>query len=619
MDSRTDQELLQEYAGGGSETAFTEVVRRHVDFVYSTALRLAGNAHLAEDVSQRVFLALAQNARQLTDRAVLCGWLHCTTRNLSANAVRSEVRRRAREQEAAAMNELLAPDHQPGWESIAPYLDAALSELSELDRDALLLRYFQRKSAREMAQELGISGEAAQKRLNRAIERLRDLFIKRGIPIGATGLVALISANAVQAAPVGLPLGILAAALSGATVPASTAITTTKILAMTTLQKAVILSAITAVVGAGIYQTRRGALPREQTQARPDRQSLMARNEVSQLAPDASANISAESLSRGRPATSRPPLVRSKNAPAAGGFVSSELYALLTNKQSRLTLAQVEPYLTAKGRSAASLLAAFRTTKERALLAEAVQKYPHNPQVAFEGVIQNAASPQARRAALDAFKQAAPENSLANYLSALEHFKAGQKDEAVQDLNAAAAKAQFQDYMLDRTRTDEEVYRSAGYPPGEAQMVANSFLPEPQLSQVREVGQNLVSVAAAYEQAGDQSSRETALQMALELGQRFDNPAAAETMRWQLIGIRVERAALSVMDPASSLAGTGQLVRDRLDQLARQMETIQELTRQADPLWKTLSDEDWTGFHAQMDASGEEAAVRWLVINYGRR
>src|SRR5438309_10694514 len=114
-----------------------------------------GPVALANRQGQSPRAALAQNARQLTDRPVLSGWLHHTTQNLAANAVRSDVRRRAREQEAAAMNELHEPDAV--WEHIAPHLDQALGELSEADRDALLLRYFQGKSAREMAQTLGTS------------------------------------------------------------------------------------------------------------------------------------------------------------------------------------------------------------------------------------------------------------------------------------------------------------------------------------------------------------------------------------------------------------------------------------------------------------------------------
>jgi RNA polymerase sigma factor (sigma-70 family) len=607
VNSQTDQELLLEYAGCGSEAAFSEIVRRHVNFVYSAALRVIGNVQLAEEVSQKVFLALAENARRLADRAVLSSWLFCTAHNLSVNAIRGEVRRRMREQKAAAMNELRIADHEPEWEPIALHLDDALSQLSESDRDALLLRYFQRKSAREMAQALGISGEAAQKRVNRAIERLRALIAKRGIAIGANGLVVLISANAVKAAPTGLCLSICEAAGSGLSVQTSIAITTTKIIAMTTIHKALIACTLVALVGTGIYKARESALRREQLEALQQRS-----RSASQGAP----TISATNQASTRPAVvSRP---ASKRAGAPGGFQSTEMYALLTNKVARLTRAQVEPYLKSKGRDAASLLAAFRTTGDSSFLAEARRKYPNDPQVGFEASVRNDASRQERRSGLDAFKLAAPENALANYLSALDRFKSGQKDAAVQELNAGATKQQFQDYTSERTRTDEEVYQTIGYPPGEAEMIANAFLPEAHLVQMNELGQNLVALAASYEQSGNKTAQEAALQMALSLGKRFDDPAAAETMRWQLIGIRIERAALNVMDPARIL-GAGQSVRDRLDQLAQQKEAIQELTRQADPIWKTLSDGDWMGYHAQVARSGEEAAVRWLVSNYGQR
>jgi len=149
------------------------------------------------------------------------------------------------------MNELLAGGSNALWESLAPHLDAALGELAVADRDALLLRYFERKSAREMAQILGTSEEAAQKRVNRAVERLREFFSKRGIAIGATGLVLAISANAVQAAPVGLAATISASAfLTGAAVQTSTAITTTKVILMTTAQKTLLGLAVAAALTA---------------------------------------------------------------------------------------------------------------------------------------------------------------------------------------------------------------------------------------------------------------------------------------------------------------------------------------------------------------------------------
>ena len=257
MNDQTDAQLLRAYAEHRSDPAFAELVRRHVDIVHSAALRMVCDSHLAQDVTQGVFLALARNAAQLTDRPVLSGWLHRTAQNIAAQTVRTDVRRRVREQEAAAMNELLSAEPDALWEHIAPQLDTALGELSEADRDALLLRYFERKSASQMATTLGISDEAAQKRVNRAMERLREFFAKRGITVGASGLVVVISANAVQAAPVGLAVTIAtAAALAGTTIATTASATAIKTIAMTTLQKTVITATVAALAGAGIYEAR---------------------------------------------------------------------------------------------------------------------------------------------------------------------------------------------------------------------------------------------------------------------------------------------------------------------------------------------------------------------------
>ncbi len=254
MTNLSEQELLRDYAARRSEAAFVELVQRHVDLVYSAALRMVCDAHLAEDVTQSVFLALAQNAGQLADRPVLAGWLHRTAQNIAAQTVRTEVRRHAREQEAASMNELLSAGPDAAWEHIAPQLDAALGELDDSDRDALLLRYFGRKSAQEMAAILGISSEAAQKRVNRAVDRLRELFAKRGVAIGAAALIAIISANAIQAAPASLAAAIIAAGLAGTALAATTAATTTKAIAMTTLQKSLVAASLAIAAGAGLFE-----------------------------------------------------------------------------------------------------------------------------------------------------------------------------------------------------------------------------------------------------------------------------------------------------------------------------------------------------------------------------
>src|SRR5262249_50509213 len=162
------------YVREGSEPAFAALVRKYIDLVYSAALRMVLDPHLAEDVTQATFLAFAKGASRLENCSGLSGWFHRTTRNLAAATVRKEVRRRARETEAVTMNQD-SSEISASWEELAPHLDGALDQLNAADRDALLLRYFERKTAREIGERLGLSEDAAQKRLVRALEQLRGL------------------------------------------------------------------------------------------------------------------------------------------------------------------------------------------------------------------------------------------------------------------------------------------------------------------------------------------------------------------------------------------------------------------------------------------------------------
>jgi RNA polymerase sigma factor (sigma-70 family) len=281
MNGLSDQQLLRDYAGGHSEAAFAELVRRYIDLVYSAAVRMTCNAHLAEDVAQGTFVALAQQAGELADRPILSGWLHRTARNLACKSVRTEERRRAREQEAATMNELLVTQPDVHWEIVAPHLDAALGDLSEPDRDALLLRYFERKSAEEMGRVLGISDEAAQKRVNRAVDRLRTVLAKRGAPAGAAGLALVLSVKAVQAAPAGLAATISSSAM----LAGSSLATATKVIAMTVLQKTLITTSMTLAIGVGIYEASHASALRRQVQSLQQQQSLLT-DSVTQLSAD---------------------------------------------------------------------------------------------------------------------------------------------------------------------------------------------------------------------------------------------------------------------------------------------------------------------------------------------
>jgi RNA polymerase sigma factor (sigma-70 family) len=263
--NETDLELVRRYARDRAEDAFTEIVRRYLNLVYSAALRQVRFSQLAEEVAQSAFTDLTRAAARLEPYTILSAWLYQVTRRTAIDAVRREARRQVREQIATEMNALNATDDE--WTRIEPLLDEAMSTLDAPDRAAVLLRYFENKSLREVGQQLRVSDDAAQKRVSRAVERLRDFFAKRGVTIGASGLVAGITANAVQAAPVGLAGAISAtAALGGTAGLTTTAITTTKTIAMTTLQKNLIAGTLAAAIGTGIYETHRALASGSQVQ-----------------------------------------------------------------------------------------------------------------------------------------------------------------------------------------------------------------------------------------------------------------------------------------------------------------------------------------------------------------
>ncbi len=175
------------------------------------------------------------------------------------------------------MNELQTVKTDSSWEDIMPHLDAALGSLNEPDRNVLLLRYFKNQDLRSVGATLGISDDAAQKRVSRAGERLREFLAQRGVPVGAGGLAVVISAHAVQAAPVGLALTIsTAAALAGSTLATTATAAATKTILMTTLQKTLIAATLAVVVGAGVYEARRASRWQEQNQTLQQQQATMA-------------------------------------------------------------------------------------------------------------------------------------------------------------------------------------------------------------------------------------------------------------------------------------------------------------------------------------------------------
>ena len=213
-----DAELLRRYAEDRSEAAFAELVQRHLDLVYSAALRrLAGDAHAAADVTQQVFIALARQAKLLTRGAVLPGWLYATTRNVAVDFIRTEQRRRAREQAVYTMQELTStPPAEPAWEQLRPVLDKVMDELSEADREIVVLRFFSKRSFADIGAAFRLSEDAARMRTERALEKLHILLARRGIASTSTALTALLANQAVVAAPAGLAASVTGAAFVSA-------------------------------------------------------------------------------------------------------------------------------------------------------------------------------------------------------------------------------------------------------------------------------------------------------------------------------------------------------------------------------------------------------------------
>ena len=210
---KEDSQLLADFCRNESESAFAELVSRYLDLVYSTALRIVGgDCALAEDVSQSVFLHLARRAASLNPEVRLGGWIHRHTCFTAAKLIRTERRRKRRECIALELQENQEKGRS-SWEQIAPHLDECLAELRSADRESLILRFLNRRDLREVGKALGVSEDAAQKRVSRALERLRNILERRGLSIG--GLSSLLVAHAVTVAPLRLGATVVSHSLGG--------------------------------------------------------------------------------------------------------------------------------------------------------------------------------------------------------------------------------------------------------------------------------------------------------------------------------------------------------------------------------------------------------------------
>jgi len=248
MQEMADMELLRQYVLQNSEDAFAALVARHVNLVFSAALRKTGSTAAAEEITQAVFIILARKAGRLGAGTVLSGWLYHTARLTTASYLRTQIRRAHREQEAY-MQSLTDEPVTKAWQEIEPLLEDGMGRLGEKDRNAIVLRFFDGKSFQEIGAAVGSSENAAKKRVAHALEKLRKFFTKRGVDSTAAIIAGAISANSVKAAPVGLAKTISVVAMA----KGAAAGTTTFFTSVLVKTLAVCGSIMIVAVGTAIY------------------------------------------------------------------------------------------------------------------------------------------------------------------------------------------------------------------------------------------------------------------------------------------------------------------------------------------------------------------------------
>lgn len=266
-----DAELLRSYVQRRDETAFAELVRRHVDVVYAAALRRAnGRAPLAEEITQRVFCDLARKAALLAHHPVLIGWLHRSTRFAAIDALRGEMRREKLARDFTAMSDV-TPDSAAAvpWEQLRPVLDAALDELSARDRELVLLRYFSGLTFADAGARFGLREDAARRRTERALDKVRVALARRGMTSTTAALGVALAGQPLVAAPAGLAASASAAGLAAA--PTGAVASTVAFF----LMNKVAASALSALVAVGLTTGAWTSVARDRG---PEIESLRAEN-----------------------------------------------------------------------------------------------------------------------------------------------------------------------------------------------------------------------------------------------------------------------------------------------------------------------------------------------------
>lgn len=301
----------------------------------------------------------------------------------------------------------------------------------------------------------------------------------------------------------------------------------------------------------------------------------------------------------------------------------NRIAVLLNGKDTpRLSMAQAEAFAEKHQRRPEALLAAYQASQEKSFLREAMAKHPRDPRVALAAAClgtdkNDAGAAQTRRTWLNLFKQSAPDNGLADFLSAREHFKTDEPDLAVRETLAGVGKP-LRDYAPDWIQNTAEAYLGAGYSAGEAKAIAMVGLLLPHLAQLRDLGKALTEQAKASRDAGDAAAAQKLWQAAHKLGSQLDGPGSL-TLIQCLVGVAIQRNVLSALDPATTFGDSGQPVQAQLDRLTQRAAAIRATAKQFDKLLPNLSEKEIASYFDQQKRLGEEAAEQWALKEFSGR
>ncbi len=369
-----DATLLAQYARDRFDAAFAEFVQRNLPLVYSAAVRRTdGDAHRAKDIAQIVFTAAARDAAKLSTHPALTGWLYSATRSAAIDVLRAERRRRLREEKAHTMQEIDSSETPADWAQLRPVLDAAIDELDDRDREAVLLRFFQNQPLAGVANALRVSEDAARKRVDRALDKLGALLSRRGITSTGGALAAVLANQAVATVPAGVAASVTTAALAGATVGAMSA-STTGIFIMSTSKVVTSLTAVIAAVaiGTAVYQAKsNNALTATITAERDELRNRIAASEQRSREADAKLATTEKELSdlrvvAAKPAApARPASNGSGNAMVDYVLDHPETHGAYVDQQVLKAKQRFEPFLKTTSLSPAQREEFFNQIKDR--------------------------------------------------------------------------------------------------------------------------------------------------------------------------------------------------------------------------------------------------------------